>query len=421
MPRSRPPLCPSPGSLRCCLVSIGSRGDVTPFIGLGQALQRRGHQVGLVVLQPWAQLVRDAGLDCHPVPLGDEALWPASGPLRAAMTAQPGLMWAGMTRQVARAAPAIIDTMVCAARDADVLVSGLLTAGATASLADAHGQAWATVLLGPLLPSDDPARTVLGPGHVPGMVTLATSAALWRMTDSMGASLTRQMQRRGGSRERRAAGLRMMATSPVISPPDPRWPADLHQVGRLAPISEPTALPADLLGWLRAHPEAVLMDFGSVPAASARADQELFRSAAGRLGRPVVVQDPHAARGPSEPGVFNAPGADHRLLLPHLSVAVHHGGAGTTYTALAAGRPSVVVPHLGDQAYYARRVRQLGVGASPGPRWRLRAETLARAVERASSPEVRGRSAETGAQLARENGAELAARLVERHARRRRG
>lgn len=82
MPRCRPPQCPSPGSLRCCLVSIGSRGDVTPFIGLGQALQRRGHQVGLVVLQPWAQLVRDAGLDCHPVPLGNEALWPASGPLR---------------------------------------------------------------------------------------------------------------------------------------------------------------------------------------------------------------------------------------------------------------------------------------------------------------------------------------------------
>ena len=78
----------------------------------------------------------------------------------------------------------------------------------------------------------------------------------------------------------------------------------------MAPISEPTALPADLLGWLRAHQEAVLMDFGSVPAASARADQELFRSAAGRLGRPVVVQDPHAARGPSEPGVFDAPGAD---------------------------------------------------------------------------------------------------------------
>lgn len=96
------------------------------------------------------------------------------------------------------------------------------------------------------------------------------------------------------------------------------------------------------------------MDFGSVPAASARADQELFRSAAGRLGRPVVVQDPHAARGPSGPGVFSAPGADHRLLLP----------AGQPYPGQGAGAEGEQDGQRGHQ----RRDHHLGSGIATVPR-----------------------------------------------------
>lgn len=43
---------------RFCLISIGSRGDVAPFIAVGQALRGVGHEGVLV------DLVEAAGLDC---------------------------------------------------------------------------------------------------------------------------------------------------------------------------------------------------------------------------------------------------------------------------------------------------------------------------------------------------------------------
>lgn len=413
---------PGPG-LDCCLVSIGSRGDVTPFIALGQALQRRGHRVRLVVLAPWRQLVRRSGLDCVPVPLGDEVLWPAHPLARRAMVAQPGLMWAGMTTQVHRSAATIVATLREAAGGADVLVSGLLTAGASAALAERQQMSSATLLLGPLLPSPDASRTVLGPPHVPGIVTLAASAALWRMTRTMGASTTRRMARELGPAPRRPGArgaatartpdLTLMATSPAVSPPEPGWPQGLVQVGRLVPEPDGQALDPGLAQWLGEHPDAVLMDFGSVPAASAPRDTALLRAAARRVGRPAVLQTAALPPGELAPGVWNAPGADHHLLMPAVDLVVHHGGAGTSYAALAAGRPGVLVPHLGDQAYYARRVRELGVGDSPGPRWRVRPDSLARAMERVDDAAVRRRSARLADELRHEDGAATAAGLVE--------
>jgi UDP:flavonoid glycosyltransferase YjiC (YdhE family) len=51
-------------------------------------------------------------------------------------------------------------------------------------------------------------------------------------------------------------------------------------------------------------------------------------------------------------------------VLAAASVAVGHGGAGTTLSALAAGCPLVVVPLFGDQPYHAVRVAVSGAGVA---------------------------------------------------------
>lgn len=49
-------------------------------------------------------------------------------------------------------------------------------------------------------------------------------------------------------------------------------------------------------------------------------------------------------------------------LLPTCTVAVHHGGMGTTYVALAAGIPQLIIPVSGDQPYNAQVPQRLGAG-----------------------------------------------------------
>jgi len=54
----------------------------------------------------------------------------------------------------------------------------------------------------------------------------------------------------------------------------------------------------------------------------------------------------------------------HSLLFPHASLIVHHGGVGTTGQVMRAGKPHLVVPHMGDQNDHARRIERLGFGLS---------------------------------------------------------
>jgi len=52
----------------------------------------------------------------------------------------------------------------------------------------------------------------------------------------------------------------------------------------------------------------------------------------------------------------------HDQLFQHGSVIIHHGGAGTTASALHAGKPQIVVPHIGDQDFFSSEVIRLGCG-----------------------------------------------------------
>ena len=66
--------------------------------------------------------------------------------------------------------------------------------------------------------------------------------------------------------------------------------------------------------------------------------------------------------GPQPPNVRVERFVDQNLLLPHCTVAVTHGGAGSTLGALAHGVPLLVMPQGADQFYNAERVATAGAG-----------------------------------------------------------
>lgn len=86
--------------------------------------------------------------------------------------------------------------------------------------------------------------------------------------------------------------------------------------------------------------------------------------AARLLGRRAVLLvgpqgDTGVADGPDVIAVAYAPFS---TLFPRAAAIVHQGGVGTTQQALRAGRPQLVVPHLGDQFDNGARVARLGCG-----------------------------------------------------------
>ncbi|CAK4032195.1 Sterol 3-beta-glucosyltransferase [Lecanosticta acicola] len=60
--------------------------------------------------------------------------------------------------------------------------------------------------------------------------------------------------------------------------------------------------------------------------------------------------------------VFRIKAAPHDWLFAQMDAVVHHGGAGTTGASLRAGVPTLIRPFFGDQFFFASRVDDLGVG-----------------------------------------------------------
>ncbi|CED83178.1 glycosyltransferase family 1 protein [Phaffia rhodozyma] len=64
------------------------------------------------------------------------------------------------------------------------------------------------------------------------------------------------------------------------------------------------------------------------------------------------------------PEIFSLSSVPHDWLFPRIDAACHHGGAGTTGASLRAGIPTIIKPFFGDQYFWADRVEVLGVGSS---------------------------------------------------------
>jgi sterol 3beta-glucosyltransferase len=68
------------------------------------------------------------------------------------------------------------------------------------------------------------------------------------------------------------------------------------------------------------------------------------------------------------PDVLVRASVNHAQILPNITVALHHGGAGTTHAMLHSGVPSVVMPFLADQPWWAHRLHKQGLGPRALPK-----------------------------------------------------
>ncbi|CAI4046323.1 sterol 3-beta-glucosyltransferase SKDI_12G2250 [Saccharomyces kudriavzevii IFO 1802] len=76
--------------------------------------------------------------------------------------------------------------------------------------------------------------------------------------------------------------------------------------------------------------------------------------------------------------ILNTGSVPHDWLFPQVDAAVHHGGSGTTGASLRAGLPTIIKPFFGDQFFYAGRVEDIGVGIALK---KLNSQTLADALK----------------------------------------
>jgi sterol 3beta-glucosyltransferase len=112
--------------------------------------------------------------------------------------------------------------------------------------------------------------------------------------------------------------------------------------------------------------------------------------------------------------VLRVESVPHDWLFPRVAAVVHHGGAGSTSAAIAAGAPSVAMPFLGDQFFWAQQLHHLGCGPKPLVRQSLTADHLAATIaDLVTNPTYRANARELGAKLIAECGPDTAAAWIE--------
>jgi sterol 3beta-glucosyltransferase len=176
--------------------------------------------------------------------------------------------------------------------------------------------------------------------------------------------------------------------------------------------------PRDLQDFLAAGDTPVYVGFGSMNTRDPESATRLVCQALERAGRRGVLITGMGGlqKGDLPAHVYAAESLPHDWLFERVSAVVHHCGAGTTAAGLRAGRPTVCVPHMGDQVFWARRVCALGAGPAYIPRKRLTVENLAHAIDQATTdPSIRERARAIGEAIRSEDGVGAAVDLALQH------
>ncbi|MFI7699963.1 glycosyltransferase [Nonomuraea sp. NPDC049480] len=372
--------------MRPLLITVGSRGDVQPYLALARGLTAAGHQPVVAAPRRFQPLADRHGVDF--VPLNDEMLELQDSVkgqgVRAAMTAARSVK--PMLRRL------LDDQAALAARPADMVVYHPKSLGGP-HIAEKFGVPAVAALLLPLyLPT-----TAFPSPIFPVRVPRALNRASWRITAAVEAPY------RGTVRAWRTGALGLESTfrpvadligeggvlhawSPHLLPAPADWPVAAQPTGFWTmPAGDGWMPPERLARFLEEGEPPVYIGFGSSVTGDPETLTATVLKAIRLAGRRAVLATGWGALRPGAEtgGVLVLEDAPHDWLLPRVEVAVHHGGIGTVAAALQAGVPQVVRPFIGDQPFWAGRLHHLGVAPAPLS-GRLTPERLAAAVEDAA-------------------------------------
>jgi vancomycin aglycone glucosyltransferase len=170
--------------------------------------------------------------------------------------------------------------------------------------------------------------------------------------------------------------------------------------------------------FLSRGPAPVYAGFGSMVAARSPDLAADVVAAVRAVGRRLVIAggwaelDRHVL--PVDDDVLAIGSASHEAIFPHVALAIHHGGAGTTAAAARAGVPQLLVPHVLDQFYWARRIERLGLGPRAIPVELVNADVLSARIDAALDPHIGERAAAFAPVIAGRDGVAEAVEFLER-------
>lgn len=365
--------------MRILIATLGSHGDVLPFLAIGKELQRRGHEVRVYSNGAFAPHARGAGLpftSTSPAEYYDAFLNSpdATDPRKGMQMVAAGVM---------ASVPDFYEAM-----RADILPGQTIVIGSTLSFAvrllqETMQVPAAVIHLAPSLFRSEYLAPRLSPiGHLEGAPRVL-KRMLWRFLDKgfldplytvpfnrIRAGLGLKPVERIMHDWLHGADLTIGMFPDWFAQPQPDWPADLQLTDfPLVDNGNDEPLAKELQTFIDAGDPPFGFSAGTANASSHRfyADSAQACRLAGKRGI-LITQHPEQLPASLPDGVIHVDYVPFKALLPRLAGFIHHGGIGSTSQALRAGVPQIIRPMAYDQFDNASRAARLGVAKEVLPR-----------------------------------------------------
>ena len=415
---------------RVVLATLGSYGDLFPYLTLGRALAARGHTPVIATSPGHAPIVESTGLAFHAlrpdIDVSDRRLMESlMGQMRGSERVVKMVL--EMTRENYK-------DLDAAVANADLLLTHPLTFAGPIIARKRPSLRWASSVLAPLsfFSAYDPPLVPAAPWasallrRLGPRVTRKANDAMKGITarwlgplEQLAADVGVPLDGHPLFEGQHAYDLVLGLYSSVLGAPQPDFPPQAVITGFLFYDETPPGVEAidELAEQARAFVSQgeppIVVTLGS---SAVRIAEDVFAEtiALGRRTIALVGPQPGAVeryRGMKD--VLAVPYLPHHVVMPLASVIIHQGGVGTTGQALRSGRPMVVVPFSHDQPDNAARCERLGVArVIPRGRYSRRAAGAAiRAILEDTG--YAERAAEIGARVRAERGAETACDAIE--------
>jgi vancomycin aglycone glucosyltransferase len=409
--------------MRVLLTSHGSTGDIYPVIRLGRALVEAGHDVRFATVSLFRGEIESAGIQYIYLPPD----WDQSGFAEAMRDLTKAKNPVDLIRIIFTETLPYLDeifqTLGRELQTADIFVSSYVYSS-LCQLARAAGVPCAVmtfahnIVPSPGYPPDGLPRLAL-----PALFRRRWNSMLWKLSDRV---LCWQINKVVGDRMEafgigrtesyilEPADKVIVTVSTKLFEPKQLWSERFKFTGYLRWQSpEDPNLHAELDSFTKGEKVPVL-NFGSVTFDEARKVMTRFMRNWPE-GKKIIIQAGWAGLTIERPRAeMKCIGrVSHDQLFQYASCVIHHGGAGTTASVLHAGIPQIIIPHIGDQWFFAKEIKRLRVGLEvKRKKW---PEQLSKAVTIAErSARLNRRSKKIAKQLAAEDGPANAVRELEK-------
>lgn len=364
--------------MKIILTSVGTRGDMEPFLAIGEILKEHGHQVICIFPEQFRHLAEDSGFEF--ISLGSKFIELLDSP--DGRIAMGGGRFGfkklkAYLKLIAKSTAANKEMIVNQEAGIEALRPDRIVHHAKAVypvLWSMHNKGKTTLVLPvPFM------HYVAGHPHIIfhknygefinkltyklanfSLVKSVSYAQKWLINKSKKASSKKILAALSENKV-------IYTISPTLFPRPDYWKANLKVLGfheRNKTMSwSPSAVLED---FLLLHPKILLVTFGSMINSNPEKNTETILKILERNQIPAIISTCEGGivkpEGFDNPHIHFVKNIPYDWIFPKMYAVVHHGGSGTTHMALKYGCANLIIPHIVDQYVWNKLIHEKEAG-----------------------------------------------------------